>query len=124
VPARAEPVSHGAPYDCGSDELARRAGVLQTLQTIPSIPTQTHGCDWSTPRAPVIWIWYTPPADGTIAVVATAGGDPVCVFVSPGPTCGVRATAAVRANGRYAIGAALAEGSQLAIVRSIDVSFS
>ncbi|MHB8513628.1 MAG: hypothetical protein ACYDCC_15845 [Actinomycetota bacterium] len=122
-PAHAGTTALKAPFDCGSDELARRTGAIVGFARVPKLPTQTHGCLSVDPSAPSVWSFYTAPSDGVILVTSSSVTGTVCVFVDDPGACTPQRYISVTAGATYAIGASLTDQTQ-AVLQEIDVAFS
>lgn len=127
VPAHAQTTRLAAPFDCGSDELARR-GALIVNDAIPRAASQGVSC--GTTKGVVLWSWFTPTTSVpiTVRIAQWQGIGAPCLFVRAGTTikqvCAIDPVvdADVTAGTRYAIGVSVADPDVVSVVSAIEVT--
>lgn len=133
-PARADATQRfTAPYQCGTDDLARAQGVLVQPAVLAPAP-QTPACRASVPAGAAVWTFVTATSVGTLSVslVNPAGGgvsdSGPCVFAAIGEAvetaCHSNLDIEVAAGDHVAVGSFLSGLVTAEIVPEIDVSLS
>lgn len=85
TPATAEPATFGAPYECGTDQVAQQSGVLHVagVEGAPDLPPVEACKSGVHPVGSAAWVTFTATTAGSLTIHSTYSGyGTLCTFAT------------------------------------------